>query len=79
MYSNKAKRMVAGQIINMLENNILNDNGGEGFIGWLEDGDVFYNAECYTDEEINEAMELAKEIAPALDEISWKLDTIWNI
>ena len=79
MYSNKAKRMVAGQIINMLENNTINDNGGEGFIGWLEDGDVFYNAECYTDEEINEAMELAKEIAPALDEISWKLDTVWNI
>ena len=78
MYSTKAKQMVAGQIINMLDNNVLRGYGGESFIGWLEDGDVFYNAECYTDEEIEEAMKLAREIAPKLDEVSWKLEVVWD-
>ena len=73
MYSKKAKIMVAEQIVGMIENNVLNENGGESFIGWLEDGDVFYNADCYTDEEINEAMKLAHEIAPLVDELSWKI------
>ena len=73
MYSKKAKIMVAEQIVGMIENNVLNENGGESFIGWLEDGDVFFNADCYTDEEINEAMKLAHEIAPLVDELSWKI------
>ena len=73
MYSKKAKIMVAEQIVGMIENNVLNENGGESFIGWLENGDVFYNADCYTDEEINEAMKLAHEIAPLVDELSWKI------
>lgn len=74
MYSKKAKYMVAEQIVGMLENNVLNDCGMESFIGWLEDGDVFFNADCYTDAEIDEAMKLAKEIAPMVDELSWKLN-----
>jgi hypothetical protein len=46
-------------------------------MGWLEDGDAFYNtvyAENYTDEQIEEAITLAKEIAPMVDELSWKLN-----
>ena len=73
MYSLKAKIMVAEQIVGMLENNVINECGMESFTGWLEDGDVFFNADCYTDEEIEEATALAKEITPLLDEISWKL------
>ena len=73
MYSKKAKIMVAEQIVGMIENNVLNENGGESFIGWLEDGDVFYNADCYTDEEIDEAMKLAHEITDLVDELSWKI------
>lgn len=73
MYSKKAKIMVAEQIVGMIENNVLNENGGESFIGWLEDGDVFYNADCYTDEEIDEAMRLAHEITDLVDELSWKI------
>lgn len=73
MYSKKAKIMVAEQIVGMIENNVLNENGGESFIGWLEDGDALYNADCYTDEEIDEAMKLAHEIAPLVDELSWKI------
>ena len=77
MYSKAAKMMVAGQIIGMLENNVLNECGMESFMGWLEDGDAFYNteyAEEYTDEQIEEAIALAKEIAPMVDELSWKLN-----
>lgn len=73
MYSKKAKMMVAEQIVGMIENNVLNENGGESFIGWLEDGDVFFNADRYTDEEIDEAMKLAHEIADLVDELSWKI------
>lgn len=76
MYSKEAKKMVAEQIINMLDNNVLNENGMESFMGWLEDGDAFYdikNAENYTDEQIVEAIELAKEISSKIDAISWEL------
>ena len=73
MYSKKAKMMVAEQIVGMIENNVLNDCGMESFIGWLENGDVFFNADCYTDEEIDEAMKLAHEITDLVDELSWKI------
>ena len=75
-YSKAAKKMVAEQISGMLENNVLQGCGMESFMGWLEDGDAFYNtvyAEEYTDEQIEEAIALAKEIAPMVDELSWKL------
>lgn len=76
MYSKEAKKMVAEQIINMLDNNVLHENGMESFMGWLEDGDAFYdikNTENYTDEQIVEAIELAKEISDKIDSISWEL------
>ena len=73
MYSLKAKIMVAEQIVGMIENNVINECGMESFIGWLEDGDVFYAAECYEDSEIEEAMHLAREISELVDELSWKL------
>ena len=70
-----AKKMVTEQIINMLDNNVLNGWGMESFLGWLEDGDgnVFFNADRFTDEQIAEAIALAKEIAPIVDKLSWKL------
>ena len=77
MYSAKVKRMVAGQIIAMIESNVFSEYGMESFMGWLEDGNVFYNAEyreSCTDEEIEQAIELSKEIAPIVDEMSWKLN-----
>jgi len=73
MYSLKAKIMVAEQIIGMIESNILEENGMESFMGWIEDGDAFFNADCYTDEEIEEATRLARAITPIVDEMSWKL------
>ena len=75
MYSlkTKAKFMVAEQIIGMIENNILGENGMESFMGWIEDGDVFFNADCYTDEEIAEATALAKRIQNRVDDLAWIL------
>ena len=76
MYSKEAKQLVAEQIMGMLENNVLQECGMESFMGWLEDGDAFYNVincETYTDEQIEEAIALAKEITPMVDELSWKL------
>ena len=74
MYSKKVKQMVAGQLINMLDNNVLNANGYEPFTGWLEDGGVFFAADEYSDKEIEQAMKLVHEIADAVDDISWMLD-----
>ena len=76
MYSKEAKQLVASQIMGMLENNVLQECGMESFMGWLEDGDAFNdaaNTETYTDEQIEEAIALAKEITPMVDELSWKL------
>lgn len=73
MFSKKAKIMVAEQIAGMLENNIINECGMESFMGWLEDGDVWFNAGRYTDDEIVEATQLAKLIAAKVDDLSWTL------
>lgn len=72
------KKIVTEQIIGMWENNVLHGCGMESFMGWLEDGDAFYNtvyAEEYTDEQLEEAIAFAKEIAPMVDELSWILAT----
>lgn len=76
-YSKAAKIMVAEQISGMLENNVLRGCGMESFMGWLEDGDTFYVSykDKYTTEQIKEAILLASEIAPMVDELSWKLAT----
>jgi hypothetical protein len=74
MYSIAAKKMVADQIMNMFDNNILNECGFESFISWVEDGATFReNYKGATQKQIEEAIALAKEIAPNLDEISWKI------
>lgn len=78
MYSKEAKMMVAEQIIGMFGNNILRECGMESFMGWVEDGDAFYNtvyAEEYTDEQIEEAVWLARDIADLVDNLSWELNT----
>lgn len=69
------KVIVAEQICNMLDNNIVRGFGGESFIGWLEDGDIFFNADTpYSDEDIEEIMKFVREIADLVDNLSWKLD-----
>lgn len=65
-------KLVTEQVIAMLANNVLNEYGTEGFMGWLEDGDVFANSdERLTKEEIEEATDFAKKIAPTIDELTY--------
>lgn len=75
MYSKEAKKMVAEEIIGMIDNDILAGNGMESFMGWVEDGDTFYVTYegVYTEEQIEEAIKLAREIADDLDNFLWKL------
>ena len=75
MYSKEAKMMVAEQVSCMLENNVLREWGMESFMGWLEDGDVYYTTyhADHTEEQIKEAIKLSVEIAPLVDELSWKV------
>ena len=72
MTNKEIKRIIAEQIINMWENNILHDNGFEGIVGWLEDGDLFIQA-GYDEEETNEIMEVVKRIQDRVDDLSWIL------
>ena len=62
-----AVREVANQVINMLTNNILEDNGTEGFEGWCEDGAVFNLHGDY----LKEAVALMKEVAPIVDQLTY--------
>ena len=74
MYSKEAKMMVAEQVSCMLENNVLRECGAESFMGWLEDGDAYYTTYAdHTEEQIKEAIKLSEEIAPLVDELSWKV------
>ena len=61
MTNAEIRNEVTQQIINMLENDILNENGGESFVGWLEDGEVF-RLNGMTEYEVAVAMNLAKYI-----------------
>ena len=67
----EAVRLVAEQIIGMLENNILQDNGVESFEGWCEDGNVFHNNPDISEEERAAAISLMKQVAPKVDELTF--------
>ena len=72
MENSKVKKAVTEQIISMLTNNILNDNGNESFEGWCEDGDVFRysypdeSAEFYT-----ECIREMKVVASIIDRLTY--------
>lgn len=54
---------VISQVIAMLDNNVLADNGLESFEGWCENGDIF-------ETDRNEHIAVMKRIAPAIDDLS---------
>ena len=72
MTDKEIRQQVAGQVVNMLYNDICEDNGTEPFIGWLADGEVFEDSGM-TEEEIARAMEIANEIADSVDTLTYKL------
>lgn len=63
-----AIKAVTGQLVNMLINDVINNNGIEGFEGWCADGEVF---EDLHGEYFEEAMRLVKEIAPIVDTLTY--------
>ena len=64
-----AIKEVATQLVNMLTNDIIYDNGTEPFEGWCADGEVFdhLHGDYY-----KEAMALMKEIAPLVDNLVYR-------
>lgn len=62
------KIAVAGQIAAMIENDILNGYGVESFIGWCEDGEVFFN-NGIEEGDLDECIALMKEVAPIVDDL----------
>jgi len=73
MTNTEIRNAVAQQIINMLENDILNENGGESFVGWLEDGEVF-RLNGMTEYEVAVAMSLAKSINEEVTSMVYNLE-----
>lgn len=74
-----ARKAVAEQIINMLDNNILNENGFEQFEGWCEvyeKGNIFMNYgvfEHYNKEIQKECIDLMRKVKAKIDDIAWEL------
>lgn len=62
------RQIVAGQLVAMIENDVLNDYGVESFVGWCEDGDVFANMGL-NEQGVEECMALVRKIAPIVDDL----------
>lgn len=69
MNKNEIIKAVCHQVINMLDNDIICDRGPEGFIGWLEGGEV-YRCLGMSEEDVEKAMALSRVVASKLDYIS---------
>lgn len=68
-FSKETKQKVAGQIINMLQNNVMLDCIPETFVGWCEDGEAFdWDEDCIA---------LMNKVAKIVDDLSYELD--WNV
>ena len=59
---------VAGQIINMMYNDILRENGVECLEAWCADGEVFVLNDM-SEQDADECMELVREVAPIVDDL----------
>lgn len=70
---------VTGQIINMLDNNILGEQGNEPFEGWCAEGEVFDDGFDDRNEAfIHECMRLVKEVSPLIDKLTYEFLNIQN-
>jgi len=64
-----AIKAVTNQLINMMYNDIIEENGIEGFEGWCADGEVF---DTLPEEYFDDAMRLMKQVAPLVDDLIYK-------
>lgn len=74
-YSKEIKQAVAEQIIAMIDNNILNENGPEQFQGWCDRGEVFEYSQfndgsCNSKQFVSGCTELMLEISPIVDQLT---------
>lgn len=67
-----ARKAVVEQVIAMLDNNVLADNGFEQFSGWCEDGEVFNDQEPAVRKE---CIELMNKVSDSVDTIAWNCST----
>lgn len=72
MTDSEIRKAVASQVINMIENDVLRDCGGESLIGWCEDGEVFFN-NGMSEEDTEKAMQYVREINDDATNIVFKL------
>ena len=63
---------VTEQLVNMLSNDVLDDNGVESFEGWCEDGAVFYDDDKLSFTVCLECEALMKKVAPMVDDLVYK-------
>lgn len=70
-YSDDVVKAVTQEVCNMWYNNVINEYGSEGFLGWCNDGEVY---EGYFDNEtdIESAMQLSKDISEMVDDLTYK-------
>lgn len=73
-YTEKVRKMVAGQVIALLDNTVLQNYDGESFMSWLENGELYSNTYEATEEEIKSATELSKKVSELVDLLVWRLD-----
>lgn len=73
-YTDKVRKMVAGQVIALLDNTIIQNYDGESFMSWLENGKLYANTYEATEEEIEAATELSKKVSESVDLLVWELD-----
>ena len=78
MSDKEVRQAVAEQLINMIENNIIEENGGESFVGWCQDGEVF-ELQGLKQENVAKCMALVEKIAPMVDDITLNYLNIDNI
>ena len=74
MNKKEIKRAVVAEVINMLHNDIIEENGTEPFLGWLADGEVF-ELDGYNDEEVKELMAFAENISLEVDKLVWQIES----
>ena len=70
-------KAVAGQIINMIDNDVLCENGIEPFELWSDEGEVFDDG-ANSEEFISECMELVRKVAPIVDNLTYNYINVEN-
>ena len=70
-YKKKIALAVVEQFLNMIQNDVVEGNRFESFMGWLADGEVCC-LNGMSDEDIKVAMMYAEELADDIDNLHWK-------